>query len=453
MEYGIISCIPITVLIVGILITKRMAEMMILASVLGAILVYKANFFGGWIDMLYASIANPSYDFLLFILLGFGALIKLFEESGAFLGFSSILSKVVRGPKSAMVATWVMGVIMFVDDYLNVLAVSTSMKTITDKNGIPREHLAYGVNSMGACVCVLVPISSWAMFATGILSEQGLGFSDYLRSLPYMFFPFIAIIVCFLVAVGIIPKVGPIKKAYQRVEAGGPIIPEDTSGGASIINLDNEKPSEEIKPGSPWFFIIPIIVLIVVMFIRDSDVISGIIAAIVSQAVIYIASRRMTVTVFINNMLAGLTSMAGLAFIILNAYIMGMANDEMGFTTYIIGVMTKAISPQLLPALAFLVVAIVAFAAASFWVLIVLTIPIFVPLAISMGVDPALVIAGIMSGVAFGSKFCFYSDAVFMTSAGTGVSNMTQIKAVAPYVLGSAILATILFLIMGFIAV
>lgn len=452
MEYGIISCIPITVLIVGVLITKRMAEMMILASVLGAILVHKAGFFGGWIDMLYASIANPSYDFLLFILLGFGALIKLFEESGAFLGFSSILSKVVRGPKSAMVATWIMGIIMFVDDYLNVLAVSTSMKTITDKNDIPREHLAYGVNSMGACVCVLIPISSWAMFATGIISEQGLGFSDYLRSLPYMFFPIISIVVCLLVAVGIIPKVGPIKKAYERVEAGGPLIPE-ASTGASIINLDNENPDKEVEPGSPWFFIVPVVVLVVVMFIRDSDVISGIIAAIIAQAVMYIGSRRMTLTNFIDNFLGGLTSMAGLAFIILNAYIMGMANDEMGFTTYIIGIMTKAISPQLLPALSFLIVAIVAFAAASFWVLIVITVPIFVPLAISMGIDPALVIAGIMSGVAFGSKFCFYSDAVFMTSAGTGVSNMTQIKAVAPYVLGSAILATILFVIMGFIIV
>ena len=59
----------------------------------------------------------------------------------------------------------------------------------------------------------------------------------------------------------------------------------------------------------------------------------------------------------------------------------------------------------------------------------------------------------IMSGVAFGSKFCFYSDAVFMTSAGTGVSNMTQIKAVAPYVLGSAALAAAAFLIVGFVSV
>lgn len=79
--------------------------------------------------------------------------------------------------------------------------------------------------------------------------------------------------------------------------------------------------------------------------------------------------------------------------------------------------------------------------------------PIFVPLATTMGIDPAIIVAAIMSGVAFGSKFCFYSDAVFMTSAGTEVSNMTQIKAVAPYVLGSAILAAIAFLVVGVVFV
>ena len=70
-----------------------------------------------------------------------------------------------------------------------------------------------------------------------------------------------------------------------------------------------------------------------------------------------------------------------------------------------------------------------------------------------MGIEPSIVVAAIMSGVAFGSKFCFYSDAVFMTSAGTGVPNITQIKAVAPYVLGSAVLAAIAFVIVGVIRV
>ena len=175
---GIISCIPIAVLIIGLLVTKRMAEMMILSSFIGAVLVYKGGFFGGWIGMMYQTLGNESYDFLLFILFGFGAMIKLFEMSGAFLGFTDIVSKIAKGPKSAMVATWLMGIIMFVDDYLNVLAVSSSMKTLTDKYNIPREHLAYGANSMGACVCVLIPITSWAAFAVGCMGEQGLGFGD-----------------------------------------------------------------------------------------------------------------------------------------------------------------------------------------------------------------------------------------------------------------------------------
>ena len=306
---------------------------------------------------------------------------------------------------------------------------------------------------MGACVCVLIPFTSWATFAMGVMSEQGLGFSDYVRALPYMFFPIIAIAVCLLVAVGVIPKVGVIKKAYQRVAAGGPVLVKEETDGASIVNMGASEDEEEPEPTSALNFFIPIIVLIVVMMIWDNNVVNGIIAAVACQLIMYLAQKIMTLGEFLENFFAGLSGMAPLAFIIMFAYILGATNDEMGFSTYIIGILTKTIPPQLLPMIAFLVVAAVSFAAASFWVLIVITVPIFVPLAVSMGINPAIVIAAIMSGVAFGSKFCFYSDAVFMTSAGTGVSNMTQIKAVAPYVLGSAVLAAIVFGIVGFIAV
>ena len=78
--------------------------------------------------MAYGVLSNESYQFLLILLLGFGAIIKLFEKSGALLGFSDILSRFANTRKKAMVATWIMGIIMFVDDYLNVLAVSFSMK-------------------------------------------------------------------------------------------------------------------------------------------------------------------------------------------------------------------------------------------------------------------------------------------------------------------------------------
>lgn len=452
MEYGIISCIPIAVLIIGVLITKKMPEMIIFSSIVGAALVFKTDIFNGYVGWVYGALSNESYQFLLILLLGFGAIIKLFEKSGALQGFANAIGRFANTRKKTMFVTWLMGIIMFVDDYLNVLAVSSSMRTLTDKQKIPREHLAYGANSMGACVCVLIPFTSWAAFAIGCLTEQGLGFTDYVRSLPYMFFPIIAIIVCLLVAVGIIPKVGLIKKAYERVDAGGSVLcPVESSGStSSIINMGDDT-DEDVRPSSPLNFFIPIIALIVVTIVCGNSVVHGIIAALVIQFILYLAQRLMTLSDFMNTMFEGITSMAGLAFIICFAYILGSANDAMGFSTFVINGLSKTIPPALLPALAFVIIGAVAFAAASFWVLIVITVPIFVPLASSMGIDPAIIIAAIMSGVAFGSKFCFYSDAVFMTSAGTGVPNMTQIKAVAPYVLGSAALSAVAFLAVGFI--
>lgn len=454
MEYGIISCIPIAVLIIGVLITKKMPEMIIFSSIVGAALVFKTDIFNGYVGWLYGALSNESYQFLLILLLGFGAIIKLFEKSGALQGFANAIGRFANTRKKTMFVTWIMGIIMFVDDYLNVLAVSSSMRTLTDKQRIPREHLAYGANSMGACVCVLIPFTSWAAFAIGCLSEQGLGFTDYVRSLPYMFFPIIAIVVCLLVALGIIPKVGLIKKAYERVDAGGSVLcPAESSGStSSIINM-GEETDEDVKPSSPLNFFIPIIALILVTIVCGNSVVHGIIAAIVIQFILYLAQRLMTLNEFMNTMFEGITSMASLAFIICFAYILGSANDAMGFSTFVINGLSGTIPPALLPALAFIIIGAVAFAAASFWVLIVITVPIFVPLASSMGIDPAIIIAAIMSGVAFGSKFCFYSDAVFMTSAGTGVPNMTQIKAVAPYVLGSAALSAVAFLIIGFVTV
>ena len=340
---------------------------------------------------------------------------------------------------------------MFVDDYLNVLAVSFSMKEITDRNRIPREHLAYGVNSMGASICVLIPFTSWSAFAIGTMTEQGLGFSDYVKAIPYMFFPIIAIIVCLLVALGVIPKVGLIKKAYERVDAGGPLLVEEESGGLPTMNMEGN--NEGVQPSSPLNFMIPIVVLIAVMLLCNGSLVHGIIAAILSQLVLYTAQKIMTLSEFTNTLLEGVTGMASLAFVICFAYIVGVANDAMGFSNFVINGFNGAIPPSLLPAIAFLVVAGVSFAAASFWILIVISVPIFIPLAINMGIEPSIVVAAIMSGVAFGSKFCFYSDAVFMTSAGTGVPNITQIKAVAPYVLGSAVLAAIAFVIVGVIRV
>ena len=143
MDYGFLSCVPLIVLIVGALITKRITEMMVLASLVGAICVYRADFFDGYIDMLYAGLTNSSYQFILILLMGFGAMIQLMQKSGALNGFADKLSGIARGKRRTMLIIWCMSFFMFVDDYLNSLTTTFSMRGITDRNGIPREHLSF----------------------------------------------------------------------------------------------------------------------------------------------------------------------------------------------------------------------------------------------------------------------------------------------------------------------
>ncbi|MDR2133117.1 MAG: hypothetical protein LBP30_07220 [Clostridiales Family XIII bacterium] len=448
-SYGFVSTIPILVLIVGVVVTKKMLEMLFLSTIVGAVIVYKAGFFSGYIELLYTTLAGTSFQFLFLILIFCGPMIVLYEKSGSMLGFSNIMSNVAKTQKRSMFFTWVLGVIVFIDDYLNALAVAAAMRNITDRLNVPREHLAYTVNSTGSCVCVIVPFTSWAAFAIGCMKEYGLGFGDYVSAIPFMFYPWAAVLISLLTGVGVLPKVGALKKAYARVEEGGSVtLPPDKSGAKPIVSMESSK---DVAPVNPLNFLIPIIGLVVFMILFDNDMIHGLIAALVIQGILYLAQRIMTLTQYMNAILEGVTSMANLVFTILIAFTLASINESLGFSEYVIGIFTRFVSPSLLPALTFLICATIAFTSASFWALIVIGTPVFVPLALGLGIPPAVLIAGIMSGTALGSQCCFYSDAVFMTAAGTGVSNVPQVRAAAPYVLGGVVVATIAFLIVGFV--
>ena len=125
-------------------------------------------------------------------------MIKLLQESGALSGFNDMASRLASGPRRPLLLAMLMSIIMFVDEYLSVLAVTFALKGTTDRNGIPREHLAFQANAVGCCLCVLVPFSSWVAFTVGLLSDFGLTFDDYISSIPFMFYPVLMFCLLFL---------------------------------------------------------------------------------------------------------------------------------------------------------------------------------------------------------------------------------------------------------------
>ncbi len=446
MDYGFISLIPILVLIVGALITKKISEMMIAASVLGALLVYKTDVFSGYISMIYAVLASPTYQFILIILVLFGASVTHYQRSGALRGFRTMINKSSKGSLHPLIIAWILPLFLFIDDYLSTLSVSFVMRDLTDEHRIPREHLAFQLTSLCTSFSVLIPMTGWTAFTISLLREQGLGFGDYVQAIPLMFFPILMILTSLLLALEFLPKVGALKKSYERVEAGGETLVQE-EGSAPMLEID---PDDGHKESSVWNFIIPIAVLILVVLLYKS-IVHGLIASLIAQGVLYISQRLMTLEEFVNHSFKGAAGMTRMAIVVFFAYMLNEANSAMGFSQYLIGLAGAAISPVALPAIVFLLISMSTFATSGYWMIQIITLPIFIPLAASMGVHLPLVIGALISGAVFGSMFCFYSDVVFIIYAGTGVSNIRQIQVSAPYILTVAAITILLYLLTGWL--
>ncbi|MBR6224190.1 MAG: hypothetical protein IKR02_00530 [Firmicutes bacterium] len=446
MDYGFISCLPIIVLIVGALLTKRIMEMLLLATFTGVIILYKGSFLDGFVDVLYDTFSSWSLQFVFIILFTFGGLIKLFQTSGAISGFGDILSKYASGPKKPLLLAWILGILMFVDDFLNVLTVGFSLRDLTDRNGIPREHLAMQAAAVASAMCCLVPFSSWAGFHVGLISEEGLGFIDYAKAIPFMFFPIIAVLCCLLLDIGVIGKFGALKESYKRVADGGSTIPE--AEGSGMLSMDTE---DDVPATSAWNVAIPLLALIVGTLVFDCDLTYGCVIAIIVQMLLYLFQKIMTPVKYVDDFLDGAKSMFPLMVLVTFAFTLSNVNGKLGFFEYMIAKIGALVPGELLPAMTFLLVAAATFATAGYWSMQVISVPIFLPLAFALNVYPPVIVAAIMSGVSFGCCYCFYSDNIIMTAASTEVSNFRQTKVSTSYMVPCAILAFVCYLAAGFL--
>ena len=445
MMSNVLVFLPIIVLVVTALLTKKMAESMIAAALLAILIYYKEDFLTGIVESFYNTLSDSSYQFAMLMLMGFGGMIKLFQESGALVSFANWASKHASGKKKPLVLAWLISLALFVDDYLNVLTVTFSLRDISDKNGIPREHLAFQANAVASCLCVLVPVSSWSAFMIGMLATQDLGFTNYAKAIPYMFYAIITVIMCLLIAVGVIPKVGVLKHSYERVEKGGPTLLKE-EGTKSIVTIES---SDNVSASTVFNIIVPIAVLVAGVMIFDHDLIMGIVLALISQFLLYTLQKVMTVGQFFDNFFEGAKSMCTLAIVIFFGFILNSINRELGFFDILVSGINNSIPSWMVPALTFVIVGFATFATAGCLIMQLISIPIFIPVAVALGIPVEPIIAAIMCGINMGYGCCFYSDSVFMTAAGTEVSNLCIIKTTMPYGIATVILTIAAFMVVG----
>lgn len=444
MNYGILTLVPPFAMLVFAIKTKKSFETLVFGSLVAFIITDGVHFLGPWCEMLLEECSNADNQYILLLCGLFGSLIFLLKDAKGTMGFSRFMSKICRTEPMILITSVVMGIIIFVDDYLNIMTVGTCMNDVCDEHRIPRESLAYIVDSTSAPMCALVPFSTWAVFYAGIFyTEQsvidlgyGSGLSTYIHAIPLMFYPIAALLLTFLFAAGLIPKLGPMKKAYERVQVG-----ECIPVGAH---------EHKVEDGDLIDFLLPISILIGGTVVTG-DMLIAIILTLFVCLFFYLIRRKMNFDRFFELFMAGFADMIPVLAILLSSFMVRNACGRMNLSEYVISCVEPILTAEILPCVIFLLIAGLTFVTSSFWGIEAISIPIVVPLCVALGGDLLLVLAAVVSGGVFGSHACFYSDATVLSSVTCKIDNLDHAMTQLPYAVLGAILSSVAYLIFGFI--
>lgn len=433
------------VLILAVL-SRRTIEPLLGGCIIGLAMLDPGNVLTGFADTALAVMRDETIGWIILVCGLIGSLIALLVKIGGAAAFGRTISRLVDSRRGAMLATWLLGLTIFIDDYLNSLTVSSSMKAVAEKLRVSKEMLAYVVDSTAAPVCVIVPLSTWSVYFSAVLEDgawigEGRGISLYIEAIPWMFYPWVAIAMVPCVAFGKIPMLGPMKAAEQRaarfppkasVEDQSVLTGESSLGDTRSILLN---------------FAVPILSLIAFTWYFDIDILKGVIVAL-SIAVVMVAGQRLlTLGQTFDTMLDGFKSMLLPLGTVVAGFMLKEVNDQLHLADFVIETTMPVMTNQALPMVVFLTMALVTFATGSFWGMLAIAIPIIMPLAISLEANIPLVVGAMISASAFGSHTCFYGDSTVLSAHGSGCTAMEHALTQLPYaLLGAAVAAAGYFL-------
>ena len=445
--YGILSLLPVCVVIVSAIITKRALEPLILGTLVGFIIIAKQNFVVAYLDSLYGELGESSYFIIVFGL--FGIYIHMLEKANAISGFTRLGLKFANNKKKTGFLAWIMGIIFFLDNYFSILGAGISNRKIADENRMSREMFAFAINAVACCTCVLVPLSLWGVFMSGQIETTlglpaGSGLADIIKSIPFMFFAWILLIFVLLYQFRIIKPFGLMKKAEYRAETTGVLLPENLAEEASSSE------EEEKAETSIWNFVIPMAALIAVTLITQ-ELTYGLIVGIVLCFILYIPQKLIGFSEAFDAICRGFEEMFVVTAIVISAFVLQNANDELGLAPFVVNSVVDVITAPLLPVIAFVILMVLGFVTGSFWGMAAVCFPIMLPLADALGANLYLTIGAVIAGCAAGSATCFYGDSVTLTCGIAKIRNIDYLRNALPMLVPPIVLTMIVYVIAGFV--
>ncbi len=446
---GWYTLVPTFFILACVFTTKQIMPAYILGGFIGHFMAFGSDFFIKYFETMNEVLMGESYIWLVLVCGMMSALMVMIDKSGGAVAFSNWVAKFVTTGKGALFWTWLMGVLMFVDDYLSCLAVGPSMSKVTDKHKVSREMLSYVVDSVAAAPCVLVPISTWAVFIAGLYEVNGYvpageGMDVFIQTIPYSFYAWFTILIVPLVIFGIIPTIGPMKKAELRAKTGV-LAPE----GSEKIDMSTD--SDLVIPEKPKMMnlFLPLIVLVAATIYFEIDLLMGTLIAFTFTLVFFYIQKIVTIESTMESIVTGFKNMMFLFVLVALSYSFTATLEHISFASFIVENVKEYMNPHYMPFILFAVFGMSEFMTGSNWDIYMITFPVVLPLSVAVGGDPVLSTAAIISAGVFGSHVCVASDATICTSAATGCENFQHTISQMPYAMLAAGLTAITYLVVG----
>ena len=465
------SLLPPLVAIVLALITKEVYSSLFVGILIGGVF-YSGFSFEGTVNHVFQggiiSVLSDSYNVgILVFLVILGVMVCMMNKVGGSAAFGEWAKKHIKSRVGAQLATILLGVLIFIDDYFNCLTVGSVMRPVTDKHQISRAKLAYLIDATAAPVCIIAPISSWAAAVSGFVEGED-GFSVFIRAIPYNFYALLTIVMM----IGI---------TLLKVDYGSMRVHEDNAIKGDIYTTpdrpyaDAEKDVVEGK-GKVIDLVLPIILLIICCvigmiytggFFSGTDFVSsfsqsdasvglvlGSFFAFIITIVFYVARRVIKFGECMSCVPDGFKAMVPAILILTFAWTLKAMTDSLGANVFVSELVRTSAGHMMnfLPAIVFLVGCCLAFATGTSWGTFGILIPIVV--AVFQGQNETMMIISIsacMAGAVCGDHCSPISDTTIMSSAGAQCNHVNHVTTQLPYALTVAAISFVVYIIAGFV--
>jgi Na+/H+ antiporter NhaC len=493
---GVLTLLPPLLAILLALVFRQVVPALVAGVWVGAWIASGSPFAGALrtIDAyVIRALADTGHVSIIVFSLMLGGMVGIMARAGGTVGLVEALRPYATNTRRGQLVTWVMGILIFFDDYANTLLVGNTMRPVTDRLKISREKLAYIVDSTAAPVAAIGIVSTWIGYEVGLISDalRAVGserdaYAVFLQSIPFNFYPILALVFGLMIA-GSLRDFGPMLSAERRAREGKLLA--DTAVPLSDFDAEALRPVEN-RPHRWFNAVLPVVVVLLVTFaglwltgrqalVADGNPLGttglfglgfeglggvfgagdsfkallwGSSSGCLTALLLVMAQRILTLGQSLAAWMHGIRSMVVAVVILILAWSIADVCDVLNTSDFMKAALTDVLDPRWLPTLIFVLAAMTAFATGTSWGTMSILIPLAVPIAFGLaqdaGFDPAAAhrillgaISSVLAGAIFGDHCSPISDTTVLSSMASGCDHVDHVRTQLPYALAVALVA------------